>query len=426
MHFWINTTVHISPAAGLTAPLPAANRFTNAIKEQSMSTPTPITEGKSFEVSLDGKPLFRLDDIIAINESSEVIRRLQVPPNAPAVDGISASTLPDHVRKCKTDIGQWDDVNNGILIGMSKLASDVGSFCSDSILALDSLIEISSQIKNEFDTMSDKRKEEVRGDMNDIFSSLLETAQGKEKLCQDMATRLQGFKDLLGQDSHTADTIRTKYANYMAAEQKRIRDWETEKGLQPSGDLIADMENRIKEVNEIIRKKQNEALEKATFKKSGNTDTSWMPYLWFIPLAGMIAYTVVGAKNKPEIESLLNEVRAFLEQLKKYQHLNTLKIWFDAQKETFNKLIANLNKAKESAENLRGQWQTFTNDLGQLVGDTGKLKGLKKDEWEKPLNKFKAATVRSVYEVAQNRISIFQTNAFRSQMPAEELQAKAA
>src|SRR6516162_10405095 len=135
MHFWINTTVHISPAAGLTTPLPAANRFTSAIKEQSMSTPTPITEGRTFEVSLDGKPLFCLDDIIAINESSEVIRRLQVPPNAPEVQGISANTLPDHVIKCKTDIRQWDDVNNGIVIGMSKLASDVGIFCSDSLLA---------------------------------------------------------------------------------------------------------------------------------------------------------------------------------------------------------------------------------------------------------------------------------------------------
>ena len=158
-----------------------------------MSTPTPITEGRTFEVSLDGKPLFCLDDIIAINESSEVIRRLQVPPNAPEVQGISANTLPDHVRKCKTDIRQWDDVNNGIVIGMSKLASDVGIFCSDSLLALDSLSDLSSQIKNEFETMSDKRKEDVRGDMNDIFSSLLETAQGKEKQCQAMATRLGEF-----------------------------------------------------------------------------------------------------------------------------------------------------------------------------------------------------------------------------------------
>ena len=391
-----------------------------------MSTPTPITEGRTFEVSLDGKPLFCLDDIIAINESSEVIRRLQVPPNAPAVTDLPASALPDHVRKCQTDIRQWDDVNSGILIGMSKLASDVGIFCSDSLLALDSLSDLSSQIKNEFETMSDKRKEDVRGDMNDIFSSLLETAQGKEKQCQAMATRLGEFAELLGQDSQTADTIRTKYSNYMAQEQTRIRAWETEKGLQPSGDLIADMEKRIKEINEIIRKKQNEALEKATFKKSGDTDTRWLPALWIIPIAGMIAYAVVAAKNRPEVDSLANEVRAFLDQLKKYQHLNTLKIWFDAQKETFNKLITNLNKAKGSAEKLRGQWQKFTNDLSQLLGDTGKLKGLKQDEWEKPLNKFKTKTTRKVYEEARARISIFQTNAFRSQMPVEELQGKAA
>jgi hypothetical protein len=79
-----------------------------------MSTaPTPITETKRFEVSIDGKPLFCLDDIIAINQSSEVIRRMQVPPNAPEVTGLNASTLPDHVKKCQTDIHQWDDVNNG-------------------------------------------------------------------------------------------------------------------------------------------------------------------------------------------------------------------------------------------------------------------------------------------------------------------------
>ena len=93
---------------------------------------------------------------------------------------------------------------------------------------------------------------------------------------------------------------------------------------------------------------------------------------------------------------------------------------------TFNKLITNLNKAKGSAEKLRGQWQKFTNDLSQLLGDTGKLKGLKQDEWEKPLNKFKTKTTRKVYEEARARISIFQTNAFRSQMPVEELQGKAA
>jgi len=50
-----------------------------------MSTaPTPIKQTKQFEVTIgDEKPLFCLDDIIAINQSSEVIRRLQVPPNAP-------------------------------------------------------------------------------------------------------------------------------------------------------------------------------------------------------------------------------------------------------------------------------------------------------------------------------------------------------
>src|SRR5215469_10040120 len=113
------------------------------------TAPTPITEPKKFEVSIDdGKPLFCLDDIIAINQSSEVIRRLQVPPNAPVVTDLSAGALPDHVRKCQTDIRQWDDVTTGILIGMSKLASDVELFCSDSIQALDSLSEISSTIQS--------------------------------------------------------------------------------------------------------------------------------------------------------------------------------------------------------------------------------------------------------------------------------------
>jgi hypothetical protein len=391
------------------------------------TAPTPITESKKFEVSIDdGKPLFCLDDIIAINQSSEVIRRLQVPPNAPVVTDLPASALPDHVKKCQTDIRQWDDVTNGILIGMSKLANDVEIFCSDSIQALDSLSEISSSIQSEFDTMSDKRKEEVRGDMNDIFSSLLETSQGKEKQCQAMATRLGNFAELLGGDSNTADNIRKKYAAYITGEQTKIREWETKKGLKPSGDLIADMKKRIDEINEIIRKKQNEALEKRALRTSGGTDTSWLPVLWIIPIAGAIAFSVVAAKNLPEAKALEEEVQGFLDQLKNYQQLNTLQIWFDAQKETFSKLITHLNAAKGAAENLRGQWQKFTNDLSQLLGDTGKLKGLKRDDWLEPLNKFKTKTTRKIYEEAKAKISIFQTSAFRSQMPVEVVQPKAA
>jgi hypothetical protein len=399
-----------------------------------MSTaPTPITETKRFEVSLDdGKPLFCLDDIIAINQSSEVIRRLQVPPNAQDVAGLKASTLPDHVKKCQTDIHQWDDLNNGILIGMSKLASDLEIFCSDSIDAFDSLTEISSRIQREFDTMSDKQKAEARGEMNDIFSSLLETAQGKEKLCQAMATRLGNFAELLGQDSQTAETIRKNYAAYIAKEQQTIREWETKKGLKPSDDLIEDMKKRISEINEIIRKKQNEALEKKSFRQSGGTDTRWLPVLWLIPLAGVIAYSVVAAKNLPEVKGLEEEIQGFLDQLTKYQQLNTLQIWFDARKETFSKLITHLNTAKGATENLRGQWQAFSNLLDQLVtedkelGKTGKLHLLKQDEWLKPLNKFKTKTTRKVYEVAKDKISIFQTSAFRSQMPVEVVQPKAA
>jgi hypothetical protein len=391
------------------------------------TAPTPITEPKKFEVSLeDGKPLFVLDDIIAINQSSEVIRRLQVPPNAPVVTDLSASALPDHVRKCQTDIRQWDDVTTGILIGMSKLASDVELFCSDSIEALDSLSTISNQIQSEFDTMSDKGKEELRGDMTDIFSSLKETSEGKEKQCQAMATRLANFAELLGEDSNTADNIRKKYAAYIAAEQTKIHDWERTKGLKPSGDLIADMKKRIDEITEIIRKKQNEALEKRALRRSGETDTSWLPVLWIIPIAGAIAFSVVAAKNLPEAKALEEEVGRFLEQLQKYQQLNTLQIWFDAQKETFNKLISNLNKAKGATENLRGQWQAFTNHLGQLLGDTGKLKGLKKDDWLEPLNKFKMKTTKKIYEEAKAKISIFQTSAFRSAMPVEVVQPKAA
>jgi exonuclease VII large subunit len=393
-----------------------------------MSTaPTPIKQTKQFEVTIgDEKPLFCLDDIIAINQSSEVIRRLQVPPNAPEAAGLKASTLPDHVKKCQTDVRQWDDVNNGILIGMSKLASDVEIFCRDSIQALDSLSEISSRIQREFDTMSDKQKAEARGEMNDIFSSLLETAQGKEKQCQAMATRLGNFAELLGQDSQTAETIRKNYAAYIAKEQQTIREWETKKGLKPSGDLIEDMKKRIEEINEVIRKKQNEALEKKALRVSGGTDTRWLPVLWLIPLAGVIAYSVVAAKNLPEAKALEEEVQGFLDQLKKYQQLNTLQIWFDAQKETFSKLITHLNAAKGAAENLRGQWQAFANHLSELLDDTGKLKGLKRDDWLEPLSKFKTKTARNVYEVALGRIIIFQTSAFRSQMPVEVVQPKAA
>ena len=393
-----------------------------------MSTaPTPITEGKKFEVSIDGETLFCLDDIIAINESSEVIRRLQVPPNAPAVTDLPASALPDHVRKCQTDIRQWDDVNSGILIGMSKLASDVELFCSDSIDALDALKDISSELE-QFDTMNDRRKADVQRDMNEIFSSLLETSRGKERQCQAMATRLGNFAELLGDDSNTADNIRKKYAAYIAGEQEKIHNWETTKGLKPSGDLIADMKKRIGEINDIIRQKQNEALEKRALRTSGGKDTSWLPVLWIIPIAGAIAFSVVAAKNLPEAQALEEEVKGFLTQLQKYQQLNTLQIWFDAQKETFNKLISNLNKAKGATENLRGQWQAFTNHLGQLVDETGtgKLNTLKKDDWSAPLNKFKMKTTRKVYEEAKAKVSVFQTSAFRSEMPVEVLQPKAA
>jgi hypothetical protein len=246
-----------------------------------------------------------------------------------------------------------------------------------------------------------------------------------------MATRLATFAELLGDDSNTADNIRKKYAAYIAGEQTKIHDWETKKGLKPSGDLIADMKKRIDEINDIIRKKQNEALEKRALRRSGDTDTRWLPVLWLVPIAGAIAFSVVAAKNLPEAKALEEEVQGFLDQLKNYQQLNTLQIWFDAQKETFNKLISNLNKAKGAAENLRGQWQKFTNDLGQLVGTTeskGKLSQMKHEaeEWQKPINFFTMLRTREIYEAAKAKISIFQTSAFRSAMPVEVVQPKAA
>jgi hypothetical protein len=383
------------------------------------------TRKKRWEVSLDGVSLFSLDDIIAVNQHTAEIRHMKVPENAPEVKGVTVSALPDHVTKCQQDIKQWDDVNNGVLVSMSKLAGSLQSFCLDSLEALDQLDEISRRIQTTFDTLTEQQKENLRGDMNDIFSSLLETSTAKEKESQAMATRLAKFAELLEKDGVTAEDLRAKYQDHIEKQQLKIEEWETTKGLTPSGDLVKDLNKRIDEINEIIRTKEAEYI--AASAGAGTSGAlSLVPFFWIISIPGVIIGSVFAGIRDDELKDLRTEIQEFLDKLGESRHLNTLKIWFDSHKKTFDDLTSHLRGSQHAVENLRGQWQTFTNNLTELTGDTGKLKGLKKDDWLEPLSKFKMKTTRSVYDRAGHDISFFQKNAFRSQMEIEVLQPKAA
>ena len=377
-----------------------------------------------WEVSLDGEPLFDLDDILAINQHTFEIRRMVVPENAPEVKDISASALPDHVKKCQLDVKQWDDVNTGILVNMSKLAGALQSFCLDSIEALEQLGEISQRIETEFESLSERAKEDLRNDMDGIFSTLLQTAQAKEKESQAMTTRVATFGSLLEEDALSAETIREKYQGHIDKRQREIENWEKKKGLTPSGDLLKDLNKRIDEINESIKIKETEYIAAAAGAGTAGA-LSLNPLFWLVSIPGVIVGSVFAGIRGDELKELQREIQEFLDRLSESRELNTLKIWFDSQRKTFDDLRTHLTSAQEHVQNLRGQWQKFTFNLSELLGDTGKLKKLKKDDWLEPISKFKMKTTLRVYEQAGKDISFFQKNAF-GKPTVEVLTGKAA
>jgi hypothetical protein len=213
----------------------------------------PLTPSKPrLAVSIDGETLFNLDDIIGVNQHVAELRYMKVPEDAPEIKEVKKTALPDHVHKVQKDVEQWD----GILVDMGRLANDLNSFSSDSLEALDQLKGISDDIQNKFDKLSEKEKEGLRGDMEDIFRTLYENTQSNEGRSQAMADKLGSFARLLGGDSAGARDLREEYQDYITEKEREIEDWEKKQGLTPSGDLIKDLNDKIDEISEIIKTKR--------------------------------------------------------------------------------------------------------------------------------------------------------------------------
>jgi hypothetical protein len=376
-----------------------------------------------WEVSMDGETLFNLDDVYGVNQHVYELRYMKVPPDAPELKGIKKSALPDHVRKVQTDVKQWDDVKDSILVGMTKLANDLESFCADSLEAVEQLQEISERITNEFQDLSEKQKEALRSDMDGIFGTLYDNSRTNEERSQRMADRLGSFARLLEEDSVEAEQLREKYKDYIAAKEQEIEEWEKKRGMTPSGDLLKDLQTRIDEINQTIKQKDAEYIAAAVGAGSAGA-ASLIPPLWIISIPGLIVGSVFAGIRGDELKKLREEIQGFFAALATAGELNTLKFWFGGQKQTFDDLTNHLKASQRHVDNLRGAWQTVANDLSQLIGDTGKLKGLKKDAWLEPISKFRAKTIARVYDKVGKATAVFQKLAFQKPK-VEELTAAA-
>lgn len=354
-------------------------------------------------ISMNGDTLFSLNDIHGVTQHIEALKKMETPEDAPELKSIKKTALPDLLGKVQNDVKPWNDIR----IGMSKLAADVHGFCSDSLEALEILAETSNTIQEDFETLSDQKKKELQSEMQDIFATLYEDTQNYETNSQEMANKLGDFSKILKNDKLKAEDLEDTYQDYIDRKQEEIVEWEKKHGLKPSTDLVKDFKEKIKKLNSRIEE-QNKKYIAATAGASSGGALSLIPVFWVVSVPGCIVGTVFAVKLQNELEDLRSELNDYRAELTKAEKLNTLKIWFDTQAETFKNLIDHLEASQEHVNSLRGQWQTLANELEGLVGDTGKLKSLKKEDWLEPISKFRKLTIARVYEEVKQQTSVFQ------------------
>ena len=254
--------------------------------------PTLVTRKRRWQVTFRDEELFSWDDIVNVSRYTEEIRKIRVPPDAPqSVSGISADALPAHVKKCQKDVEQWDDPRAGILVGITKLANDLRSFCSDSMTALEQLQDTSKRIDKEFERLSAADKDNLCGEMNEMFSQLRQTTEDSKERSDGMALRLSSFKDVLSGDASAAESLRGDYQGYIEGREQEIRDWERGQGMTPSDDLINDLNAKIDATNETIRQKEAEFIAASAGAGAAGA-ASLNPLFWIVSIPGVIVGSV--------------------------------------------------------------------------------------------------------------------------------------
>lgn len=365
-------------------------------------------------VNEKGEVLMSHADVIAINLKIITIKAMQEPKDVPALKAtgnlkaISQNAVGELLEKCKTDLDGWDPIRTT----MTKLASRLHGFCADSITALDELVAISGELSN-FETLPQRRRDEIRGDMQGIFSELQAQAEKNEKDAANLAASLGKFSALIGSDKISTDNLRTRYSDYIEGEQLRIRNFELSKGMKPTDDLLADLQTKIVEFQaEIAELEKNWII--TTSVAGGSVALLSNPVTFLFGLAGCIGSGAAAGVFKDKWNQKLAELQPFIDELNRAERMISLQSWFNSNQTFFKELSEALADVTTHLNNLRGAWQEIANELEILVGDTGKLNSLKAaaDDWQRPISNFKTKTTKAVYTRIQDLASYFQKVAY--------------
>jgi hypothetical protein len=364
-----------------------------------------------------GEVLMSHEHVIGVNINIVSIKAMNPPKDVPALKAtgnlgaIPQNAIANHLDKCKEDVKNWDPIRTS----MTKLANSLRGFCSDSITALEEMVSVSQALKD-FDSMSEKERNDIRDDLQGIFNDLLAQAKKNEKNAGNLAADLGKFGGLISGDKIATDNLRIRYEDYIKDQEQKIRNFELSKGMQPTDDLLNDIQQKIKTLQEEIAELEKDWII-TTSVAGGSVALLSNPFTLLFGLAGCIGSGAAAGVFKDKWDKKLEELKPFIDELKRAERLISLKSWFNSNLMFFKDLASALENVTSHVNSLRGAWQEIANELETLIGDTGKLNAVKAatEDWQKPIASFKAKTTKKVYERIQDLASYFQKVAYIDQ-----------
>ncbi|MBV9505636.1 MAG: hypothetical protein JO323_11605 [Acidobacteriia bacterium] len=369
-------------------------------------------------VNSKGEVILSHASVIGVNLNARLIQAMDAPADAPALEAteklsaVSKDAISNHLDRCKTDVKKWDPIRTQ----MTVLANQLKGFCSDSLTALEELVTTSQKLKS-FDALADAERNDIRQEMQEIFQDLLRHAERNKQSAQDLAGDLGVFSDLVDSDKRATDNLRNRYGDYIKDEEKRIRKFELEKGMNPTEDLLKDFQDKIAALSKQIQDKEAAQIAAATVAGSMGA-VSVNPLFWIFSIPGVIAGGVASGILGNELKDLKAELEPLITELSRAERLRSLSIWFQTNEKFFTDLAQALTQVKDHVNSLRGAWQEIANELTILSSETGRLKDLRAaaEDWQKPISKFQKRTTREAYLRIQDLASYFQKVAYVDQM----------
>jgi hypothetical protein len=336
-------------------------------------------------IKLNGAAVFNLDEILQVNGAVATVTGLVVPANIPQVDGVDSDEIPNLLLRCQGDVAEWDNPPDSIpprkslLETIAELASDLNQFSNDQSAADQFITDVNTRIKS-LASATPAERQQLLDDMRQTFDYLLTQSQTYQTRAAKVAGDLKVFSAKMEADVKETARVKALYQSHIDAENTALRAWETENGITPSKDLVADLTTARGDLQTRIGDDNKKLEGFGTMTGAGCAIfilTCWTGVGLIVggSLIGAGSWQIDEARaDRAAAQTTLDQA---VKNLEAAQKLNALEIWFNNQSVFFSTLSQSLKLIADNADKLRGEWQSVANKLQGMSDESGTLDMMK-------------------------------------------------